>query len=80
MKSLKFFSALSVLIFMVACSSKKNVPTFDDLHDVEATANAALSLARLDSLKVATALSQLDLMTRQLDIMDSTFVKCPLPK
>jgi len=80
MKSLKFFSALLVLIFMVACSSKKNVPTFDDLHEVEATADAALSLARLDSLKIAAALSQLDLMARQLDIMDSTFVIMPIAK
>jgi len=80
MKLLKYFSVILALLFMVACSSRKKNASVDDIREIEATAEAALKLARLDSLKVASALFQLDFISRQIDIMDSTFSIMPIAK
>jgi tol-pal system protein YbgF len=82
MKLLRFFSVILALLIMVACSSRKKntAVTIDDIREVEATAEAALSLARLDSLRIASALFQLDFISRQIDLMDSTFSIMPVAK
>jgi len=82
MKLLKYFSAILALLFVVACSSRKkaHVVTVEDLHEVEATAEAALKLAKRDSLRIAAALFQLDYISRQIDIVDSTYSIMPIAK
>jgi len=78
MKLLKFFSAILALIFVVACSSKKARSV--DIYEVEATADEALSLARLDSLKIASLSAGLDTVSERMNFIDSVFSVMPIAR
>jgi len=78
MKLLKLFSAILALIFMAACSSKKARSV--DIYEVEATADAALSLARLDSLRISSLSLSLDTVSKQVNFMDSVFSVMPIAR
>jgi tol-pal system protein YbgF len=76
MKLLKSLFVILALIFMVACSSSKNTVSVDVL-EVEATANAALNLAKADSLEIAFILFFLDSISKQVNLLDSVFSAMP---
>jgi len=78
MKLLKLSSAILALIFLAACSSSKARKV--DIYEVEATADAALSLARLDSLRITSLSFGLDTVTAQMNFMDSVFSVMPIAR
>jgi tol-pal system protein YbgF len=79
MKVLKFFSTILALVFIVACSSSNKAREVD-IYEVEATADAALSLAKLDSLRIASLSLGLDTVSKQVDFMDSVFSVMPIAR
>jgi TolA-binding protein len=79
MKLLKAFFVIFALVFMVACASSNKAAAVDVL-EVEATANAALSLARVDSLRIASILLKLDSMSNRLGLLDSVFSVMPIAR
>jgi hypothetical protein len=79
MKLLKLFSAILALIFMVACSSSNKSKSVD-IYEVQATADAALSLARLDSLRIASISLSLDTVSRKVNFQDSVFSVMPIAR
>ena len=79
MRLLKLFSAILALLFMVACSSSSKARKVD-IYEVEATAEAALSLAKLDSMRIYLVLLQLDIISRQMNFMDSVFSVMPVAR
>jgi tol-pal system protein YbgF len=70
---------LLIFFLIISCaSSEKNIPPGVDMFKVEATANEALSLAKADSLQIASALTHLEFLSKRIDLLDSISTVLPL--
>ncbi len=79
MKSIKFLSFLVAAGFFASCSpSQKTVPATVDIYKIEATANEALKLAKLDSSNIISISRYLEYLSRRIDLLDSFSLSAPL--
>jgi len=79
MKSIKFLLFLVASCFFAACApSEKSIPAGVDVSKIDATANAALNLARADSAQIASISLYIDYLSKRIDMLDSLNSMAPL--
>jgi tol-pal system protein YbgF len=78
MKPIKLLPLAAAGFFAACAPSEKSIPPGVDMFKVEETANAALNLAKADSVQIASIVHYLDFLSKRIDLLDSISAMTPL--